>query len=99
MYHCACNLRIYDLLYRILLQKTFFLMFLQENDIINHLIEMKSIRRMRLRSMYGWTLRFNRPTIEALFGSIDEVTFKSNIMCCLVLWLFVVTVQTLVHYK
>ncbi|KAJ8733728.1 hypothetical protein PYW07_014279 [Mythimna separata] len=70
-----------------------------ENDIINHLIEVKSNRRMRLHSMYDWSLRFNRPTIEALFGRIDEVTFKSNIMCCLVLWLFVVAVQTLVHYN
>ncbi|KAJ8735073.1 hypothetical protein PYW08_014323 [Mythimna loreyi] len=70
-----------------------------ENDIINHLIEVKSNRRMRVHSMYDWSLRFNQPPIEDLFGRIDEVTFKSNIMCCLVLWLFVVTVQTLVHYN
>ncbi|PZC77648.1 hypothetical protein B5X24_HaOG203092 [Helicoverpa armigera] len=71
----------------------------EETDLINHLIEMKSMQRMRLRSMYGWTLKFNRPTLEAQFGRLDEETFKSNVMCCLVLWLFVVAVQTLVNYN
>uniref|UniRef100_A0A2A4J4W6 adenylate cyclase n=1 Tax=Heliothis virescens TaxID=7102 RepID=A0A2A4J4W6_HELVI len=71
----------------------------EETDLINHLIEMKSMQRMRIRSMYGWTLRFNRPTLEAMFGRLDEETFKSNVMCCLVLWLFVVAVQTIVYYN
>ncbi|XP_022823732.1 adenylate cyclase type 8-like [Spodoptera litura] len=71
----------------------------EESDIINHLLETNPMQRMRLQFMYGWSLRFNRPTIEAQFGRLDEETFKSNIMCCFVLWLFVVAVQILVYYN
>ncbi|KAF9824460.1 hypothetical protein SFRURICE_002521, partial [Spodoptera frugiperda] len=71
----------------------------EESDIINHLFESNPMQRMRLQFMYGWSLRFNRPTIEAQFGRLEEETFKSNIMCCFVLWLFVVAVQILVYYN
>ncbi|KAH9634449.1 hypothetical protein HF086_008283 [Spodoptera exigua] len=71
----------------------------EESDIINHLLATNPMQRMRLQFMYGWSLRFNRPTIEAQFGRLDEETFKSNIMCCFVLWLFVVAVQILVYYN
>ncbi|XP_047028114.1 adenylyl cyclase 78C-like [Helicoverpa zea] len=71
----------------------------EEDDIINHSIEVKSNRRMRVSNMHGWSLRFRRPSLEERFGELDERTFKSNVMCCLVLWLFIVAVQSLVHYN
>ncbi|KAF9795931.1 hypothetical protein SFRURICE_019143 [Spodoptera frugiperda] len=71
----------------------------EEDDIINHSIEVKSNRRMRVSNMHGWSLKFRRPSLEEKFGQVDEKTFKSNVMCCLVLWLFIVAVQSLVHYN
>ncbi|XP_026726482.1 adenylate cyclase type 8-like isoform X1 [Trichoplusia ni] len=71
----------------------------EEEDIINHSIEVKSNRRMRVNNMHGWSLRFRRPSLEERFGKLDEKTFKSNVMCCLVLWLFIVAVQCLVHFN
>ncbi|XP_075980585.1 adenylyl cyclase 78C isoform X3 [Anticarsia gemmatalis] len=70
-----------------------------EDDLINHLIEVKSNRRMRETNMHLWSLRFRRPSLEGRYGQLDEKTFKSNIMCCLVLWLFIVAVQCIVHYN
>ncbi|KAJ8733731.1 hypothetical protein PYW07_014282 [Mythimna separata] len=71
----------------------------EDYDIINHSIEVKSNRRMRVSNMHGWSLRFRRPSLEERFCELDERTFKSNVMCCLVLWLFIVAVQSLVHYN
>lgn len=72
---------------------------LQEEDIINHSIEVDSNQLMRATKMQGWTLRFRDPELELDFGQLAEETFKSNVMCCLVLWLFIVAVQVAIHYK
>ncbi|XP_045457091.1 adenylyl cyclase 78C-like [Melitaea cinxia] len=71
----------------------------QEDDVINHSIEVSSNRRMRLRHMRPWSLRFRRAALERSFGRLDERTFKSNAMCCWLLWLFIVAVQCVVHYN
>ncbi|KAJ0181433.1 hypothetical protein K1T71_003518 [Dendrolimus kikuchii] len=71
----------------------------EEDDIINHFIEVKSNQRMRSENMYTWSLRFRKRPLEDEFGKLDEITFKSNIMCCLILWLFIVAVQVVIHYN
>ncbi|CAH2099493.1 unnamed protein product [Euphydryas editha] len=71
----------------------------EEDDIINHSIEVNSNRRMRLEHMKQWSLHFRRPSHELRFGQLDEKTFKSNVMCCWVLWLFIIAVQFIIHYN
>ncbi|XP_028163982.1 adenylyl cyclase 78C-like [Ostrinia furnacalis] len=71
----------------------------EEDDIINHSIEVSSNRRMRVANMQAWTLHFRRAELEQRFARLDERTFKSNVMCCLVLWLFIVAVQCVMHFN
>ncbi|KAI8430340.1 hypothetical protein MSG28_000644 [Choristoneura fumiferana] len=70
-----------------------------EEDVINNSIEVSSNRRMRQEHMRTWSLRFRRGSFERSFGQLDELTFKSNVMCCFVLWLFIAAVQTVMHFK
>lgn len=60
---------------------------------------MSTNRRMRIDNMRPWSLYFRRPSLEQRFGQLDERTFKSNVMCCLVLWLFIFAVQCVMHFK
>nr|XP_026484478.1 adenylate cyclase type 8 [Vanessa tameamea] len=71
----------------------------EEDDIINHSIEVNSNRRMRLEHMRQWSLHFRRASLDVRFGQLDEKTFKSNVMCCWVLWLFIVAVQCIIHFN
>ncbi|XP_012552810.2 adenylyl cyclase 78C isoform X2 [Bombyx mori] len=71
----------------------------EEGDIINHSIEVESNRRMRVDNMRAVSLRFRRASLERSFGELDERTFKSNVLCCFVLWLFNVAVQAVIHYN
>ncbi|CAH0691551.1 unnamed protein product, partial [Chilo suppressalis] len=71
----------------------------EEDDIINHSIEVSSNRRMRVDNMAAWSLHFRRASLEQRFAQLDEKTFKSNAMCCLVLWLFITAVQCFMHYN
>ncbi|XP_023954862.2 adenylyl cyclase 78C [Bicyclus anynana] len=71
----------------------------QEDDIINHSIEVSSNRRMRVEHMKPWSLHFREPSLDERFGELDEKTFKSNVMCCFVIWLFIVAVQCVIHYN
>ncbi|KAJ8735089.1 hypothetical protein PYW08_014339 [Mythimna loreyi] len=48
--------------------------------------------------MSTWSLQFDRSELESSFRELDRDTFKSNVMCCMVQWLFVVAVQSLAHY-
>ncbi|XP_073948360.1 adenylate cyclase type 8-like [Choristoneura fumiferana] len=70
-----------------------------EEDVINNSIEVSSNRRMRQEHMRTWSLRFRRGSFERSFGQLDELTFKSNVMCCFVLWLFIAAVQTVMHFN
>ncbi|CAB3221065.1 unnamed protein product [Arctia plantaginis] len=72
---------------------------IEEDDLINHLIEVDSNRRMREEHMHLWSLRFKQPYLEDRYGQLEEKTFKSNIMCCFVLWLFIVAVQVVLNYN
>ncbi|XP_072935592.1 adenylyl cyclase 78C [Epargyreus clarus] len=71
----------------------------EEPDIINHSIEVSSNRRMREDYMRPWSLHFRQPELEERFGQLDEKTFKSNVMCCLVTWVFIVAVQAVIHFN
>ncbi|XP_049887711.1 adenylyl cyclase 78C [Pectinophora gossypiella] len=71
----------------------------EEDDIINNSIEVSSNRRIRIEKMRRWSLRFREGSLEQCFGDLDEHTFKSNVMCCLVLWLFIVAVQYVMHFN
>ncbi|CAG9782710.1 unnamed protein product [Diatraea saccharalis] len=71
----------------------------EEDDIINHSIEVSSNRRMRIDNMAAWSLHFRRGSLEQQFAQLDEKTFKSNVMCCLVLWLFISCVQSIMHFN
>ncbi|CAH0722953.1 unnamed protein product, partial [Brenthis ino] len=71
----------------------------EEDDIINHSIEVSSNRRMRAEHMKPWSLHFRRASLDSRFRQLDEKTFKSNVMCCLVLWLFIVAVQYIMHFN
>ncbi|KAG7304246.1 hypothetical protein JYU34_011184 [Plutella xylostella] len=71
----------------------------EEEDIINHSIEVSSNREMRVREMAPWSLRFRQPSLELSFTCLEERTFKSNLMCCLILWLFIVAVHYVIHYN
>ncbi|KAJ8733709.1 hypothetical protein PYW07_014260 [Mythimna separata] len=50
------------------------------------------------KNMNSWSLQFNGTELESSFRELDVDTFKSNVMCCMVQWLFVVAVQSLAHY-
>ncbi|XP_039765550.1 adenylyl cyclase 78C-like isoform X2 [Pararge aegeria] len=72
----------------------------EEEDIINHSIEISSNRRMRVEHMKPWSLHFREPSLDERFDDeLDEKTFKSNVMCCFVIWLFIVAVQCVIHYN
>ncbi|GBP18511.1 hypothetical protein EVAR_12972_1 [Eumeta japonica] len=71
----------------------------EEEDIINSAIEVASNESMRANHMGTWTLRFRAAALEAGFANLAEETFKSNVMCCAVLWLCIVAVQLVVHYN
>ncbi|XP_034823896.2 adenylyl cyclase 78C-like isoform X1 [Maniola hyperantus] len=71
----------------------------EEDDIINHSIEVSSNRRMRVEHMKPWSLHFREPSLDESFKQLDEKTFKSNVMCCFVIWLFIVAVQCVIHYN
>ncbi|GLG93787.1 LOW QUALITY PROTEIN: Uncharacterized protein GBIM_01137, partial [Gryllus bimaculatus] len=63
------------------------------DDIIDHSIEIESNKRMRSENVNAWTLRFKRRDMETEFCHLKEDMFKSNMVCCFCLWLFVVAVQ------
>ncbi|KAJ8735090.1 hypothetical protein PYW08_014340 [Mythimna loreyi] len=50
------------------------------------------------KNMNTWSLQFYRSDLESSFRELDGDTFKSNVMCCMIQWLFVVAVQSLAHY-
>ncbi|XP_065212348.1 adenylyl cyclase 78C-like isoform X3 [Planococcus citri] len=67
----------------------------QIDDIIDHCIEIESNERMRKEHVNRWTLRFKQPELEEKFCLLREDMFKSNMVCCFIVWLFVVFCQTI----
>lgn len=65
----------------------------QMEDIIDHSIEIEHNKRMRSANVNPWTLRFKDKAMERQFSQLREDMFKSNMLCCFIIWLFIVAVQ------
>ncbi|GJQ67397.1 hypothetical protein Trydic_g8273 [Trypoxylus dichotomus] len=60
------------------------------DEIIDHNIEIESNKRMRSANVNPWSLRFKDADAEYQFSQIREDMFKSNMLCCFVIWIFIV---------
>ncbi|KAK9712968.1 Adenylate and Guanylate cyclase catalytic domain [Popillia japonica] len=60
------------------------------DEIIDHNIEIESNKRMRNANVNNWSLRFKDTDTEHQFSQIREDMFKSNMLCCFVIWIFIV---------
>ncbi|XP_011634249.1 adenylate cyclase type 8 isoform X1 [Pogonomyrmex barbatus] len=59
-------------------------------------IETASNKRMRLANINTWTLRYNDESLESKFDQLREDMFKSNMICCFVIWLFIAVCQAII---
>ncbi|XP_046621280.1 adenylyl cyclase 78C-like isoform X2 [Neodiprion virginianus] len=59
-------------------------------------IETASNKRMRSANVNTWTLRYNDESLELKFGQLREDMFKSNMICCYVIWLFIAVCQAVI---
>ncbi|XP_011505065.1 PREDICTED: adenylate cyclase type 8 [Ceratosolen solmsi marchali] len=59
-------------------------------------IESASNKRMRLANINPWTLRYNDESLESKFRQLREDMFKSNMICCFVIWLFIAVCQAII---
>ncbi|XP_012252308.2 adenylyl cyclase 78C [Athalia rosae] len=64
--------------------------------IADHAIETASNKRMRSANINTWTLKYNDETLEIKFCQLREDMFKSNMICCYVIWLFIAVCQAVV---
>ncbi|XP_066141819.1 adenylate cyclase type 8 [Euwallacea fornicatus] len=68
----------------------------QVDDIIDHSIEIESNKRMRSANVDPWTLRFIDKVMEQQFSQLREDLFKSNMLCCYIIWIFIVIIQFII---
>ncbi|KAG7205808.1 hypothetical protein KM043_007753 [Ampulex compressa] len=59
-------------------------------------IETASNKRMRSANINAWTLRYNDESLESKFGQLREDMFKSNMICCFVIWIFIAICQAVI---
>ncbi|TGZ55798.1 Adenylate cyclase [Temnothorax longispinosus] len=59
-------------------------------------IETASNKRMRSANINTWTLRYNDESLESKFDQLREDMFKSNMICCFVIWLFIAVCQAII---
>ncbi|XP_051162832.1 adenylyl cyclase 78C-like isoform X2 [Leptopilina boulardi] len=59
-------------------------------------IEFASNKRMRSANINTWTLRYNDESLESKFCQMREEMFKSNMICCFVIWLFIAVCQAII---
>ncbi|XP_014274683.1 adenylyl cyclase 78C isoform X2 [Halyomorpha halys] len=72
----------------------------EEADVImDHCIEIESNQRMRKENISPWTLRFKQPKMEQEFCQLREDMFKSNMLICYIIWLFIVACQAIILPK
>ncbi|KAF5286671.1 hypothetical protein FQR65_LT12475 [Abscondita terminalis] len=62
-------------------------------EAIDHSMEIESNKRMRNANVNPWTLRFKDKQIESQFSQLREDMFKSNMLCCFIIWIFIVVCQ------
>ncbi|KAL1490421.1 hypothetical protein ABEB36_013120 [Hypothenemus hampei] len=71
----------------------------QVDDIIDHSIEIESNKRMRSANVDPWTLRFIDRDMERDFSQLREDMFKSNMLCCYIIWIFIVISQLVITWS
>ncbi|XP_076753511.1 adenylyl cyclase 78C isoform X4 [Xylocopa sonorina] len=59
-------------------------------------LETASNKRMRSANINTWTLRYNDESLESKFGQLREDMFKSNMICCFVVWIFIAICQAVI---
>lgn len=65
----------------------------QVDDMIDQNIEIETNKRMRNVNVNPWILRFKEKNMEQQFSQLREDMFKSNMLCCFIIWLFIVACQ------
>ncbi|BES95747.1 Adenylate cyclase [Nesidiocoris tenuis] len=69
----------------------------EEADIMmDHCIEVESNQRMRKENISPWTLRFRLANMEDEFCQLREDMFKSNMLICYVIWIFIIIIQVVI---
>ena len=71
----------------------------QVDEMIDHSIEIESNKRIRTANVNPWTLHFKDPNLENRFCTMKEDMFKSNMMCCLIIWVFIILTQAVILPK
>ncbi|KAK6625225.1 hypothetical protein RUM43_005516 [Polyplax serrata] len=66
------------------------------DEIMDHSIEIASNKRMRSANINVWSLKFKAPLLEKKFGLMREDMFKSNMLCCFIIWIFMVVLQLII---
>ncbi|XP_066603528.1 adenylyl cyclase 78C-like isoform X2 [Prorops nasuta] len=59
-------------------------------------LETASNKRMRSANINTWTLRYNDESFESKFCQLREDMFKSNMICCFVIWIFIAICQAVI---
>ncbi|KZC05160.1 Adenylate cyclase type 8 [Dufourea novaeangliae] len=59
-------------------------------------LETASNKRMRSANINAWTLRYNDESLESKFCQLREGMFKSNMICCFVVWVFIAICQAVI---
>lgn len=62
-------------------------------DYMSYNFEIEQNKRMRSANVNPWTLKFKNKELELRFSQLREDMFKSNMICCFIIWLFIVAVQ------
>lgn len=65
----------------------------QAEEMFDHSIQIENNKRMRNANVNTWTLRFKDNSAEHQFSQLREDMFKSNMLCCFIIWLFIVASQ------
>lgn len=68
----------------------------QVDELIDHSIEIESNKRIRAANVNPWSLHFRDRLLEGDFCTQREDMFKSNMLCCYIIWLFIVPTQIIV---
>lgn len=66
------------------------------DEFIDQNIQINTNKKMRDEFLHPWTLKFKEPEQEKNFGALREDMFRSNMLCVFIIWLMIVTCQTII---
>lgn len=69
------------------------------DELIDQNIQINSNKQMRQEYLNTWTLSFKEPMQEVCFCQLRENTFRSNMLCIFVIWIFIVLTQLVIVPK